>query len=323
MIKNIQNLAFRKKLWKEGDKIIVAVSGGPDSVCLLDILAALAPKYNFRLHIAHVNYGLRGKESDGDEKYVRNLAKKYSLPINVSNAKKQAKTKAGENLENKLRQIRYSFFEKIRRQKKFNLIAVAHNQDDQAETVLMRILRGSGLQGLASMSAKSQNIIRPLLDTSRKEIEKYLKEKNIPFRIDKSNKDTVFFRNKIRRHLIPYLEKNFKISIKKNLSSLAKTISDDFEYIQSSARKESSKTITESNGKIVIKIPILLNLSLSLQRQVLRNSISMLSGLHNIELGNIEELLKIANSQKSKNQQASFGGLKVERKGDKLTLIKI
>lgn len=323
MIKNIQNFAFRKQFWKEGDKIIIAVSGGPDSVCLLDILATLAPKYNLKLHIAHVNYGLRGKDSDSDEKYVRDLAGKYNIKINVLNAKKMTSLKNKENLENKLRQIRYSFFEKILTKENFNLIAVAHNQDDQAETVLMRILRGSGLQGLASMSAKSQNIIRPLLDTSRQEIEKYLKEKNISFRIDKSNKDTVFFRNKIRHRLIPYLEKNFKISIKKNLSSLAETISDDFEYIQSSARKESSKIITESDGKIVIKIPALLNLSLSLQRQVLRNSISILSGLHNIELGNIEELLKITNSQKSKNQQASFGGLKVERKGDKLTLIKI
>ena len=114
LIKNIQNFAFQKHLWKKGDKIIIAVSGGPDSVCLLDMLAFLAPKYNLKLYIAHINYGLREKDSDGDEKYVRQLAKKYSLPISVLNAKKISKLKKGENLENKLRQIRYAFFEKIR-----------------------------------------------------------------------------------------------------------------------------------------------------------------------------------------------------------------
>ncbi|MCK9379141.1 MAG: tRNA lysidine(34) synthetase TilS, partial [Candidatus Moranbacteria bacterium] len=263
------------------------------------------------------------KDSDTDEKYVRELAKKYSLKINVLNAKKMTTLKNGENLENKLRQIRYAFFEKVLKKENFNLIAVGHNQDDLAETVLMRVLRGSGLQGLSAISAKNKHIIRPLLNTSRKEIETYLKEKKIYYRIDKTNADTVFFRNKIRHRLIPYLEKNFKISIKKNLSALAETISDDFEYIQNSARKESQKIITTNENKITINISALLNLPLSLQRQVLRESISQLSGLHNIELGNIKELLKIANSKKNKLQQASFGGLKIQRKGDRLTLIKI
>ncbi len=323
MIKNIQNFAFRKQLWKEGDKIIVAVSGGPDSVCLLDMLAFLAPKCNLKLHIAHINYGLRGKDSDSDEEYVRQLAKKYSLPISVLNAKKNSPAKKGENLENKLRNIRYAFFEKIRKQKKFDLIAVAHNQDDLAETVLMRVLRGSGLQGLSAISAKNKHIIRPLLATSRKEIETYLKEKKIYYRIDKTNADIAFFRNKIRHRLIPYLEKNFKISVKKNLSTLAETVSDDFEYIQNSALKASEGITAGNSKKITIKISSLLSIPLSLQRQVLRGVITELSGLKNIELGNIQELLKIANSKKNKLQQASFGGLKIQRKGDRLTLIKI
>ncbi|HBO16660.1 MAG: tRNA(Ile)-lysidine synthase [Candidatus Moranbacteria bacterium GW2011_GWE2_35_2-] len=323
LIKNIQNFAFQKHLWKKGDKIIIAVSGGPDSVCLLDMLAFLAPKYNLKLYIAHINYGLREKDSDGDEKYVRQLAKKYSLPISVLNAKKISKLKKGENLENKLRQIRYAFFEKILKKENFNLIAVGHNQDDLAETVLMRVLRGSGLQGLSAISAKKNNLIRPLLNTSRKEIETYLKEKKIYYRTDKTNADIAFFRNKIRHRLIPYLEKNFKISIKQNLATLAETVSDDFEYIQNSARKANKQMIDENFNKISLEITHFLSLPHSLQRQSLREVISSLSGLNNVELVNIEEIFKIIHSKKNKNQQTTFGGLKIQRKGDKLTLIKI
>ena len=223
-VKTIQNFAFLNDLWEKDSKIIVGVSGGSDSVCLLDVLNKLAPKYGFQLHIAHVNYGLRDKASDLDEVFVRKLAAKYELPLSVLIAKKR---QYSGNLESNLRKIRYDYFEELRLEIGFDNVAVAHNQDDQAETVLMRIIRGSGLNGLSAMKAKSVKIIRPLLGTSKGDILAYVKENKLKYRTDKSNADIKFLRNSIRHGLLPYLEKNFNPSIKKTLSEWSIAVACD------------------------------------------------------------------------------------------------
>jgi tRNA(Ile)-lysidine synthase len=205
LVKKIQENIFRRELFKRGIKIVIGVSGGPDSVCLLDILCRLRKKYDLEIIIAHINYNLRGKDSKKDEQFVKNLAKKYDLPIEIIQNTKYLTRDA--NLEEKLRDFRYSFFEKVRKQYKANLIAVGHNLNDQAETVLMRILRGTGLRGLGAIKFKNDKIIRPLLNIPRKEILDYLRKNNIPCRIDKTNLGFNFTRNKIRNKLLPYLEK--------------------------------------------------------------------------------------------------------------------
>src|SRR3990172_7244828 len=188
LIKKIQENIFHYELFGRGAKIIIGVSGGPDSVCLLDALYKLKNKYDLRLIVAHVNYGLRGKDSDRDEQFVKNLAKKYILPIEILRSRtiKSLKNRTAIS-ENKLRDIRYEFFEKARGKCRANRIAVAHNLNDQAETILMRILRGTGLRGLGAIKFKSNNIIRPLLNIPRKEIIAYLRKNKIPFRLDKTN----------------------------------------------------------------------------------------------------------------------------------------
>jgi len=159
LTKKVQNTIFQHNLFSRGAKIILAVSGGPDSVCMLDIFTKIRRKYNLQLIIVHVNYALRGRDSEKDGKLVRKLAKKYNIPFFVL----QPKIKNQANLENQLRDIRYAFFEKIRLENNFDLISVAHNLNDQVETFLMRVIRGAGLQGLSAMKHKNGNVIRPLL----------------------------------------------------------------------------------------------------------------------------------------------------------------
>lgn len=310
LIKTIQNTIFQQELFTRGAKIVVGVSGGPDSVCLLEVLVELAPKHDLQLIVAHVNYGLRGKDSDKDEEFVRDLAQKSNLKIEVL----QVKVSSKQNLENNLRNIRYDFFEKIRKENKFDLIAVAHNSNDQVETYLMRIIRGAGLQGLSAMRYKNGKIIRPLLNVSRKEILKHLDRNNKTHRTDKTNAENLFLRNKIRNKLIPYLEKNFNPSIRKTIFDSTASIAEDFSFINEMTEKSYQKNKGLSIKKILALHP-------ALQRRILLQAIAeKKQDCKDIELSHIEEILKALRSTKSKNQTVSFQGLKMTRKGDKVTI---
>lgn len=313
LIKKIQNEAYHNQLWKKGDRIVIGVSGGPDSVCLLDILTEIKEKVEMEIHIAHVNYGLRGKDSQKDEELVQELAEKYQLGLSVLESEKIEETEINE--EN-LRNIRYNFFEKIREELGYDLIAVAHNQDDQVETFLMRIIRGSGLQGLSGMKYKNDKIIRPLLGISKKEILEYLKNEKIEFRLDKTNKRDRFFRNKIRNKLIPYLEKSFNPNIKKTIAGSILNIADDMSLI-SELSKKYSKDSKE------MKVSSILKLHPALQKRIILETIKSQKGsLKNIESAHIEEILKIIKSSKNKSQKFLFQGLKITRRGDKLFMLK-
>jgi tRNA(Ile)-lysidine synthase len=309
LIKNIQNFVFQNQLWKREDKIVVGVSGGPDSVCLLDILMKLKNKYNFEILVAHVNYRLRGKDSEEDEKFVKGLAEKNNIPVQILKLKKNNKSS-----EEQMRNTRYRFFEKVRSENNFNSVAVAHNQDDQAETFLMRIIRGSGLAGMSSMKAKNGYIIRPLLETSRSEIIAYLDFNKLKYRTDKSNRDQKYLRNRIRHQLIPYLEEKFNPNIKILLARNAANVSEDYEYV----------SIFKNNllPEETMSVKKLLSLHPAQQNQTIRDWIKNFNGdLKNITASHIREIMKIVKSEKNKNQNIKIGNLKLIRKGDKLTLL--
>jgi len=309
LIKTIQNTIFQQQLFGRGTKIVVGVSGGPDSVCLLDVLAKIAPKADLQLIIAHVNYGVRGKDSVTDEKFVRQLAEKYQLATYIlqPNIKKNSS-------ENMLRDIRYKFFEEVRQENNFDLIVVAHNADDQVETFLMRVIRGSGLQGLAAMKYKSGNIVRPLLDVSRNEILEYLKKTELVYRTDKTNSENLFLRNKIRNKLIPYLENNFNPKIKETIAGAVTSIAEDYSFLEDYAA-ELAKT---ARG---LRVKELLSFHPALQRRILLLYIrKQKMDLKDITAAHIEELLKALRSTKSKEQVVVFKGLKLTRKGDKVII---
>ena len=179
--------------------------------------------------MAHVNYRLRGRDADRDEELVRERAREYRQAVSVC----RPRTAKKGNLEENLRERRYDYFEKLRQEKKFDLIAVAHNQDDQAETLLLRLLRGAGFQGLAAMRPRQERVIRPLLATSRAEIMHYCKARALPFREDATNRDPRFLRNRVRHRLLPYLEKNFEPRIKKILAETAALLARDYALLTS------------------------------------------------------------------------------------------
>lgn len=316
LVKKIQNTSHQYDLWQKNSKIVLGVSGGPDSVCLLDIFAKLQKKYDLKLIIAHINYGLRGHDSERDEKFVKDLANKYAIKLEIL----KPKIKSRNNLENNLRDIRYDFFEKIRKENKFDLIAVAHNLDDQAETFLMRIIRGAGLAGLSAMKFRNgppRRIIRPLLATTRKEILEYLKKEKLAYRTDETNRTNLFFRNKVRNKLIPHLEKNFNPNIKKTIFDATLNIAEDFSLLENIAKKSYAKHKELSAKKLMALHP-------ALQKRILLQIIAeKKSNIKNIEASHIEEILKALKSTKGKLQIVIFKGLKMTRKGDKVTISKL
>jgi len=210
-----------------GDSLIVAVSGGADSVALLDLLTTL-PDFSLQIVVAHLNHHLRGAESDADEIFVRNLAAQQGLPCEVLHADiRQIAKKTGRSLEEAGREARYVFFEQVRQKHHATAIAVAHHADDQAETFLLRLLRGAGTTGLSAMApANHARIIRPLLEVTRQELHNHLALRQLCFREDASNADRDFLRNRIRHELLPLLD-GYSPGISGRLAATAGLIRDD------------------------------------------------------------------------------------------------
>ncbi len=308
LIRRIQNFASSHQLWKYNDSFILGISGGPDSVCLLDIFAYLQHKYDFHITLAHVNYRLRGRDSDADEAFVKELACHYDLPLFILHPDITEKN----NLEERLRDIRYQFFETIREETRAKHIVTAHHEDDQAETFLLHLFRGSGLRGLSAMRPKNGMLIRPLLNTSRAEILDYLKKRKLSFRTDKSNDSDTFLRNKIRNTLIPLLEKNYAPGLRKNLGKTASLLAEDFSLLEQRAR---AIPVTGNS----FSLQSFRKLTLSEQRTflmgLLRNSLENPKGTQ------VAETQKMLSLAKNKNQTLIFPGLKILRKGDRVLLI--
>ena len=230
-----ENLMFDK-----GDKVIVAVSGGPDSTCLLYILNGLKEELGITLVGAHINHCLRGDESDKDEEYAKETCE--SLGMNFYSKKVDIhKISEERNLSCEMagREIRYDFFKELIVKLKANKVALAHNANDQAETILMRIMRGTGIAGMIGIRPVRDKIyVRPILHLSRKKIENYCMINNISPRIDKSNLENIYARNKVRLELIPYIEENFNKDIVKTLNRLSDIVKTDNEYLENVSQKE-------------------------------------------------------------------------------------
>lgn len=313
-LRRVQNTASTFDLWEEGESFIIGVSGGPDSLCLLDAMTLLQKKMHFSFHIAHVNYHLRGKDSNNDELLVRETAEKYSLPLTCFSCD----THSFRHSEETMRDLRYAFFEKTRIDQKAGKILIAHNQNDQAETLLMRLLRGSGLSGLSSMKAKNGHIIRPLIEMSRDDIMRYLQERNISFREDTSNKDVLYFRNQIRHILIPFLEQRFQPKIRPILAETALLLGEDYallEHISTSFVVKETPTSKEFSCRDFLSLPP------ALMTRELRSLVRPLLEGKNPSKKLLGELLKVLKSTKNKTQTVTFQGLKFIRKGDTVRLL--
>lgn len=235
-------------LFSAGDTVIVAVSGGADSVALLDILASLK-EFRLTLIVAHLNHCLRGSESDGDEAFVRELAARYGLPCEVDRADVQGISRRNKlSLEEAGRVARHAFLHWLAARHRASVIAMAHHADDQAETVLMRLLRGAGGTGLAGIAPKTcDRLVRPLLGVTRGEIESYLRARQMTFRTDSSNADTKFLRNRVRHELLPYLA-SYNPSVRDRLVAAAEALAADEALLEELVDGAIARHGTEGNG---------------------------------------------------------------------------
>lgn len=293
-------------LVERGDTVVVGVSGGPDSLVLLDVLRELAPELDLKLHVAHLNHQLRGAESDADAEFVMQLAQAWGLP--AAGASWDVKGYARENrlsIEEAARNLRYRFLLATADHLNAAVVAVAHNADDQVETILMHFLRGSGLAGLRGMAYKtslsSSVLIRPLLDITRAEIDAYCQDKNLQPRLDASNLDRTFFRNRLRHQVIPYLEQ-LNPNLREVLRHSARSLADDYDYIQQNVLgifDRMTRAVGESPDHApeayVFDRAWFRALPVNLQRGVLREAVMRLrQGLRNIGFSHIEEARQVA-----------------------------
>ena len=269
----------RYNLIENGDNIIIGLSGGPDSMALLYVLLDI-DEIDFNIHIAHINHGVRGKEALEDENFVKDLAKKLELPYYSTrvNMDEYAKEK-GLSSEEAGRELRYGFFRKIVTELGGGKIAVAHNKNDQAETLLMRLFRGTGVDGLCGMDFISQDIIRPILNIERMEIEKYLEDRNIETKLDKTNLETIYNRNKIRLELIPYIEENFNPNIIDALWRTSRIANIDNEFLELYTKKSYDKMVKKAReNSIILDRNSFSKEEKSIQQRIIRNVIIYING---------------------------------------------
>jgi len=274
IIDKVRATIKRYNLISKNDRIVIGVSGGPDSLALLYILNSLRDELKITLQVAHLDHMLR-KDSYRDRAFVQNLAQKLHLPISSTNINVKEIAERG-SIEEIARNARLGFLFQVAKDVKANKIALGHNLDDQAETILMRIIRGTGLYGLSGILPYREicgyRIIRPLIEIRRKDIEAFLKKKKIKPRLDISNLGDIYFRNKIRHKLLPLLEKEYNHNIKGVLSNMAQSSGYDYDYLSNIA---SSKL--KQLGKR-INLDKFLDLHPAIQRLVLRLHIAKLKG---------------------------------------------
>ena len=302
LIEAIKSTIKKHNLIVEGDKILVGVSGGADSVCLLHCLGQVASELNFSLGAMHVNHSIRGEEADRDMNFVRKLCTdmKIELYIEKVDVPSLAKT---ENLsvEAAGRLARYRAFHRICEKHGFNKIATAHNRDDQAETVLMRIIRGTGIDGLAGIQYKrSDGVIRPILDIERKDIEKYLSENDIEFCSDSTNKDNNYTRNNIRNVLLPMIRNEYNPNITAALSNLAETSAQDSSFIKGYSERLYNRINCPIKNKkpTVLDIESLKLLEESIKVRVIKCALSEVMGKgYKIEKIHVDSIINLLDKE--------------------------
>ena len=274
VLDKVKKTINRYRLIDKGDKVIVGVSGGPDSVALLYLLNSLKKDLKINLHVAHLDHMLR-KDSYKDREFVERLAGKLKIPVTAAKINIKALAKTG-SLEEIARNARLGFLFKVARDIKADKIALGHNLDDQAETVLMRIIRGSGLYGLSGILPKRKiagyEVIRPLIEVKRREIEAFLKRKKIKPRIDASNLEDIYFRNRVRNRLLPLLEREYNKNIKEVLSNMAQSLGYDYDYLSLASERSMKGSKTKLN---LIKLK---RLHPAISRLLLRMSIAKVKG---------------------------------------------
>ena len=256
LYEGVKRFARTHNLFRREKKILVAVSGGIDSVVLLDLLSKLSAEWEFELGVLHVNHQLRGREADADERFVRSLAERYGLLFSVARVetKKEAEKKK-LSIQEAARNLRYGFFLTKKLEFRADAVATAHNANDNAETMMLNFFRGTGIDGLAGIPVRREknSIIRPLLFAERAEIVEYAKEQKLKFREDSSNKKETYSRNFLRRNIIPALEKRINPAIIQTLSQTSTVLKYCAEYLTEQIQAAFPTIVLEKKGEMLLQ----------------------------------------------------------------------
>ena len=325
-----------------GETVVVGVSGGPDSLCLVHVLRQLCGEHDLKLHVAHLHHGLRGDDADADAEFVRSLAADWQLPCTVEYADVPAMAQEQRlAVEEAARRARYTFLARVAERVGAETIAVGHNADDQAETVLMHWLRGSGLAGLRGMlpvtsleeyrlietpgegseSIGNLKLIRPLLDVPRVEIEVYCRVHGLQPRFDRSNLDTTYFRNWLRHEVLPLLARH-NPNVREVLRRSAQVIADDYALLRALLEEAWPRVLVEETDAVIaFDLAAWRGLDTSLQRSVLREAIHRLRrSLRNVNFVHVENALEVARDGTTGDQATLPKGLMLTLSYDRFTV---
>lgn len=294
ILKKVEKTIKKYQLLEKGDKVLIGFSGGKDSVCLLYIFHLLKEKYNLNLIAFHLNHLLRGKEAKRDEEFCKELCKKLNVPIIIKrrDVKKYSK-KYNLSIEEAGHKLRYYYYEKIAQKEKCQKIALAHTASDNEETILLSLVYGQSLGRIAGILPKREKIIRPLIDLTSEEVLLFLKENNIPYVEDSTNKDLKIPRNYLRNIIIPNLKK-INSNLEKTLRQVSEILFKENEYLEKEVDKVYNLLIKRENNDILISKKEFALLPLAIKRRVLKKLFP------NANFYQIEEMINLINKQVGK-----------------------
>ena len=320
-----QTISDHRMVTRE-DAVLVAVSGGPDSVALVHVMLTLAAEYSLHLAIAHLNHGLRGADSERDAEFVIALARQLEMPIYTEKKDVLAFQRSRRlSLEEAGRRLRYDFFEAVSSKYGFNKIALGHHRDDNAELVLINLLRGSGPLGLSGIApVRGDKIVRPLIRLRRAEIIKYLAEKKLPFVTDASNTDPAFIRNKIRHHLIPELQTAYNPRIIETLSRLGEIMRAENQWFDDALKPALKQCVSSrTDQKITLALHRFNQLPKAVKRRVIRKAIQgVKNDLKRITLLHIDAILNLIEKDRVSGRLNLPDGILVMRNTAEVTIEK-
>lgn len=298
--KTVRQTITQFHMIEAGDTVVIGVSGGPDSVCLLDILRRLAAEDSFRLHVVHVNHGLR-QEAQEEEQYVEELCRQWAIPCTVFHEDIRAYAAAeGCSVEEAGRKYRYQCFEQVMKEQNGNRIAVAHHRNDRAETMLFHMVRGTGMKGMAGIPAVRGAVIRPLFQISRQEIMEYLTAKQIRYYTDSSNASNEYSRNRIRNQVMPVLD-TVNEQAAAHMAAAADAAAEYWNYVEEEAIREEKTCVQECGDKLLIRAEAFQDYAPLLQRHIIYRTMLRLCGtVRDLEQIHVEQVQKLFEKQSGK-----------------------
>ena len=321
----VRNIITKYNLLDKGDSVIVGVSGGPDSMTLLTLLLELKEEYNLQIYVAHVNHMIR-ENAIKDEEYVKEFCDKNNIKLFIKRENIIEKSKQDKKgLEETGREVRYNFFEEVSKNTNSNKIAIAHNLNDKIETIIMNLTRGTGISGLKGIEPKREKYIRPLIEIERSEIEKYCEEKKLNPRIDESNQDNTYTRNKIRNIVIPYIKKELNTNIINNLNRLSEIVKENEEYLEKITTEAYKEILLEKQEKIIrFDTKKFIKQEKIIQKKLILKGIEEVLGTtQGIEKVNIEDILLVLNNNIGNKYIAPTKKIKIGIKDKKIYFEKI